>query len=290
MPRDTGLYRALQRRGLKVEYVPGWTTRGSSNFAPFGALAHWTAGPATGNRPSLNICVNGRAGLPGPLCQVFLDRNGVAIVVAAGRANHAGRGSWKGATGNTHLYGVEVEWNGKMSNLTAAQREAYPKVMATFMDRGAKWIAGHDEYALPRGRKVDVGNYINTLRPQTYALANKSPEGELSVSDINRILSRLDDLETHIRSRPISPWQQSIDLSDSAMEALSTGRRTWIVEDLFSTLAHRIGLTNMRTYTAAREPIEPTVNAIGKLHGVTQETIITAIAEAKEEAATEDPQ
>jgi hypothetical protein len=173
MPRETRLYKALQRRGLQVEYVPGWSTRGSTAFAPFGAIAHWTAGPAYGDRPSLNVVVNGRAGLPGPLAQVFLARSGVAVVVAAGRANHAGRGFYEGADGNTDLFGCECEWDGSPGGLTDAQKWAYPRVMATFMDLGAKWIAGHDEYATPRGRKVDVGSYINMLRSQTYALTSK---------------------------------------------------------------------------------------------------------------------
>lgn len=175
MPRETRLYRALVARGLDVEYVPGWSTRGSTDFAPFGALAHWTAGPRTGDRPSLNICVNGRPGLPGPLCNVFLPRGLTpatrkVILVAAGRANHAGRGDFQGADGNSDVFGTEAEWSGRPGELTDFQLWAYPRINAAFMDLGARWVAGHDEFAVPRGRKVDVGHYINTLRAETYTL------------------------------------------------------------------------------------------------------------------------
>ena len=185
----TDLPKALAARGLTVELVPGWETRGSPNFAPFGALAHWTAGPRAGDRPSLNVVVNGRPGLPGPLAQVFGARNGNAIVVSANRANHAGAGYYQGADGNTDLFGCEMEWSGTPGELTPAQRWAYPRIMAAFMDLGAKFIAGHDEYALPRGRKVDVGAYINTLRAQTAAIVTAGTTTDPSEEDDMKILA-----------------------------------------------------------------------------------------------------
>jgi len=174
MPFQTGLPAALKARGLVVELVPGWETRGSSAFTPKGAVCHWTAGPANSKtRPSLNICTNGRSDLPGPLCNVYLDRNGVAVVVAAGRANHAGAGNWKGLTGNSQLFGTECEAAGA-NDFTAAQRAAYPKVNAAFADLGgfgADMVCGHSEFALPKGRKVDINGYtMDAMRAQVAAL------------------------------------------------------------------------------------------------------------------------
>lgn len=109
MARDTGIADKLRRAGLTVVEVAGWQTRGSDQFNPRGFVWHHTAGPRSGNAPSLAICIYGRAGLPGPLCNVFLARDGTVYVVAAGRANHAGTGGWAGLSGNSSVYGLEVE-------------------------------------------------------------------------------------------------------------------------------------------------------------------------------------
>jgi hypothetical protein len=172
MPYQTGLPAALARFGLKVETVPGWQTRGASTLNPRGAVAHWTAGPKRSiTRPSLNICVNGRAGLPGPLCNVYLDRAGIAVVVAAGTANHAGAGGWKGLTGNSQVFGTEAECGGD-GDWTAAQRAAYPRVNAAYCwlgKFGADMICGHCEWAPTR--KIDIRDWpMNLMRSQTAAL------------------------------------------------------------------------------------------------------------------------
>lgn len=109
MGYDTGIADRLRAKGLKVVEVAGWQTRGSSSFNPKGFVWHHTAGPSKGNAPSLTICTYGRAGLAGPLCNVFQARDNTIYVVAAGRANHAGEGSWKGLSGNSSVYGVEIE-------------------------------------------------------------------------------------------------------------------------------------------------------------------------------------
>ena len=173
--RYTGIPAALRKRGLKVEVVPGWETRGSSIFDPKGVGAHWIGGVrnATG-RPGLSTVVNGRPDLPGPLCNVYLDRNGVAVVVAAGRANHFGYGVWKGLTGNSKFFGLEPEAR-DAADFTAAQRKAYPLACAALLDvinqKDASYVASHSEYALPKGRKSDINGYtIDSLRAQTQAV------------------------------------------------------------------------------------------------------------------------
>jgi hypothetical protein len=151
---------ALKARGLVVETVPGWETRSAGSLNAKGAVCHWTAGPrGSTTRPSLNICTKGRADLPGPLCNVYLDRRGVAVVVAAGRANHAGSGGWKGLTGNSAVFGTEAEASGA-SDFTAAQRWAYPRINAAYCDLGGfgpDMVCGHSEWAGPR--KTDINGY-----------------------------------------------------------------------------------------------------------------------------------
>ena len=42
---------------------------------------------------TLQTVINGRADVPGPLCNIYIDRAGGIHLIAAGKANHAGRNS-----------------------------------------------------------------------------------------------------------------------------------------------------------------------------------------------------
>lgn len=145
MPRQTKLPSALKKFGLKVKLVDGWETRGNSSFNPHGVVGHHTAGPKTGDRPSLHVVTFGRPGLNGPLCNTFLPR-GLTVaeqavyVVAAGRANHAGLGGFRGLVGNSSVFGTEAEDDGLDGVWTDWQKWAFPRVMAAQL-----WIAGRDE-------------------------------------------------------------------------------------------------------------------------------------------------
>jgi hypothetical protein len=106
---DVAALERLRAYGLKVIEVAGARTRGSSTYAPRGHLRHHTAGPLTGNAPSLGICILGRPDLPGPLAQTLQARDNTIYWIAAGRANHAGRGGWLDLAGNTDVSGNECE-------------------------------------------------------------------------------------------------------------------------------------------------------------------------------------
>lgn len=170
MPAMLGLPAALRRYGLTVELVPGWETRGSPSFNPKVGIAHWTAG-GKGDRGSLNLCVTGRSDLPGPLCNVFLTRGGVAIVVSGNRANHAGTGGYRGVVGNSGAFGCEAECSGPGDPWTPVQRDAYPRVMAAFchlMGRDASWVCRHMDWT---PRKIDINTWpLADLQARTQAL------------------------------------------------------------------------------------------------------------------------
>jgi peptidoglycan hydrolase-like protein with peptidoglycan-binding domain len=157
----TWLPTALKNAGLKVAEVDGWPNRGGGDMGSVrGVLCHHTAGPRTGNMPSLNILVKGRPGLPGPLCQLGLARDGTYYVIAAGRANHAGRGQWQGIeTGNSSFIGIEAENAGIPADTwPEVQLDAYYRGTAAILShikQGADMCCGHKEYALPPGRKPD---------------------------------------------------------------------------------------------------------------------------------------
>lgn len=105
------LHHWLDPIGVAVVEIDGWQTRGRTyaTFNPHGTVNHHTAGPRTGDEPSLGICINGRSDLPGPLCNVHQARSDHVNLVAAGIANHAGGGGWMGLSGNQSVWGLEVE-------------------------------------------------------------------------------------------------------------------------------------------------------------------------------------
>lgn len=180
MGRDTGIAHRLRRAGLRVVEVAGWQTRGSSSFNPRGFVWHHTAGPSRGNSPSLNICIYGRSGVPGPLCNVFQARDNTIYVVAAGRANHAGRGGWGGMSGNSSVYGIEIENTGYNTGSRAEpwrgdQLDTAARVAAAVLGNPARSMH-HKEWT---SRKIDMhtvgGNHMRAWTGLVMAGGTPSP-------------------------------------------------------------------------------------------------------------------
>lgn len=157
----TWLPKVLLDAGLKVAEVPGWETRGLGDVGTTaGVLCHHTAGRKQGNMPALRTLIDGRADLSGPLSQLGLGRDGTYYVIAAGKAQHAGTGSWRGARlGNLSFIGIEAENTGLADDpWPEVQLDAYRRGVAAILRHcglGAERCAGHKEFALPRGRKRD---------------------------------------------------------------------------------------------------------------------------------------
>lgn len=178
MPNATWLADVLRAAGLKVAEQPGWKTRGHGAMGTVkGVLCHHTAGPASGNMPSLGVVTNGRSDLAGPLCNIALGRDGTCYVVAAGRAYHAGAGSWHGVTaGNSELIGVEAENTGVGEPWPSVQLDAYVRLCAAILKHvGADPImaVAHREYCTPKGRKIDpAGIDMDAFRQQVAAVMN----------------------------------------------------------------------------------------------------------------------
>jgi hypothetical protein len=174
----------LKAAGLKVSLVTGWENRGQGNVGQIqGVICHHTggAGPEKGNMPSLGTLKNGRAAspglkaLPGPLSQLGLGRDGTYFVIAAGRAIHAGAGSFKGvSTGNSSFIGIEAENKGVASDpWPDVQLEAYHRGVAAILNHLGKdstFCCGHKEYALPKGRKDDPTFNMDVFRSAVAAI------------------------------------------------------------------------------------------------------------------------
>lgn len=161
MGRDTNLANRLRAAGLRVVECSGWTTRGSSDFNPRGSVNHHTAGPASGATPSLNTCINGRPDLAGPLCNVMQSRepdgNDIAYVVAAGRANHAGEGGWRGLSGNSSVWGLEIEHTGT-SPLSQGRQQIAAAIHAAMYGGNVDYVCQHYEWTT---RKIDAATGVD---------------------------------------------------------------------------------------------------------------------------------
>ena len=178
MSRDLGLADRMRDAGLDVVEVAGWQTRGSSSFSPRGFVWHHTAGPRTGIAPSLGVCINGRRDLPGPLCNLFLDRAGTVYVVASGRANHAGAGSWAELTGNASVYGLEIENVGTPAEPWSPLILGIAARIASATGVPAELCCLHREWA-PR-RKVDLHTVSGRdMRARTAQAPNPQPPVEV---------------------------------------------------------------------------------------------------------------
>lgn len=172
----TWLPDVLKAAGLKVLLQPGWATRGHGDVGIIkGVLCHHTAGPKTGNAPSLQTVVKGRGGpnpLPGPLAQLVLGRDGTYYMVAAGLAYHAGEGYWHGITsGNANMIGIEAENTGLANDRPWPEKQmaAYRLGVAAILMKIKQPVimcAGHSEYALPKGRKSDPSFSMPAFRAE----------------------------------------------------------------------------------------------------------------------------
>lgn len=177
----TWLPDVLRQADLKVSLVPGWENRGLGDVGSiFGVICHHTGvkNPNKLNMPTLNSLRDGRRAepgleaLPGPLAQLGLGRDGTYFVIAAGRAAHAGRGSFKGVSGNLRFIGIEAESRGNASDpWPEIQLDAYHRGVAAILkhlNKDASFCVGHKEYA--PGRKDDPNLDMSEFRSAVAAI------------------------------------------------------------------------------------------------------------------------
>ncbi len=180
----TDLDDAARKSGLKVVEVGGWKSRvhGGMNGKPKGVVCHWTATPDTSSPgtsyPSLRVVRDGRTGLPGPLANLGLGRDGTVYVIAAGLAYHAGSGYYSGigSNGNYNLLGIEADEGGD-GDWTEAMLDAYPRLCAALAKHygfSVSKVIGHHEWA--PGRKIDINSWpggMAAFRARVRTLVNQ---------------------------------------------------------------------------------------------------------------------
>lgn len=121
---------AIKSGGAKCVGVRSWKTHnrtkatGKTFGGVNGIMVHHTV--TKGKQATIDICYNGHASLPGPLCHGVISKDGSVNLVSAGYANHAGLGdddvfravvaekpiptdNEANTDGNKHFYGFECE-------------------------------------------------------------------------------------------------------------------------------------------------------------------------------------
>jgi len=121
---------------------PSWRTRGrpasTGDFNPGGILCHHTASPqGTSDTTDINVILWGNGDAPGPISQLYIGRTGTLYILAAGRANHGGKGAFPGGSCqdmNAALFGIEVGNDGVGEHWSDECTETYASTVAALLD------------------------------------------------------------------------------------------------------------------------------------------------------------
>lgn len=172
-PTLKGVGHELKHWGLDVQKVPGWQQRGHEGiWLPRAVFDHHTASSRlAGNIPALSIVTNGRPDLPGPLCNFLVGRDGLVVIVAAGRCYHAGEGGpLKGLpkdNANSYAFGIEIENDGVGEHYSRACLHSVVVLNAVLLrrvNRGAYFAICHKEWT---PRKIDASFDCDEVRHLT---------------------------------------------------------------------------------------------------------------------------
>jgi hypothetical protein len=143
----------LRRHGVVVHFHPGWEWRGNGQTSAYaGGVMHHTGAAFDGG---FDVLVNGRADLPGPLCNSNGWADGSITIIAAHPANHAGAagGSWARPFPDTRnfnrmVWGHEIMFPGTVPMTRAQYRSALilGGVISGILGRpNPEWIRLHYE-------------------------------------------------------------------------------------------------------------------------------------------------
>lgn len=171
--------------GLTVIEVDGWRTRGHGEFDTLQTVVcHHTAGKRYDeNYPSLATVRDGRTGLPGPLSQLGLGRDGTVYVIAAGVAWHAGAVT-STAYNNWHSIGIEAENDGIGEPWPEAQLDAYARLCWALASRYGLRVMGHKEICDPPGRKIDPTFDMDDFRTRVGAVGKDDDMADPTIPEL----------------------------------------------------------------------------------------------------------
>jgi hypothetical protein len=195
--RLTWLADVLRDAGCRVDELPGWRTSGGTLSEVRGIVWHHTAsGRSTSDATMAAILRNGRPDLPGPLSQLGLTRDGTFVVIASGKSNHNGYGTW----GNQSI-GIEAYNNGIGETWPAAQIAAWDRGTAAILRHlklNTSHVKAHRE--TDPGRKIDpAGVNMDQARQRiayllTYQPPSKGPLMALTDAEQAELLKKVREL------------------------------------------------------------------------------------------------
>ena len=187
MGRALWLADAFRDAGVRFGRVTGWETRGHDGLQPRCVVCHHIGIGGNEDSPGLNVVTNGRPGLRNALCNLHLSRSGLPTIVASGVAWHAGKGGYRGLSGNPSALGIEAEGTTGQP-MPPAEREGYEITVAVLLDgidRYEDWCCAHHEWRAekpdpwgllhaPGGMdafRSDVGQLLNPSLPEEEDMA-----------------------------------------------------------------------------------------------------------------------
>ncbi|MER6996205.1 peptidoglycan-binding protein [Streptomyces sp. NPDC000410] len=194
----SALLKALRDEGLHVVEHRSWRTHNRNHKGPWGpvhgVMIHHTV--SSGTQHSVELCYNGHANLPGPLCHGVIAKDGSVHLVGNGRTNHAGLGdddvlravinetalpadNEANTDGNRYFYGFECVNLGNGSDpWPAAQLEAIEKASAALC-RAHGWtyrsVIGHKEWQ--PGKPDPRGFTMDSMRARIRQRLGGRPDG-----------------------------------------------------------------------------------------------------------------
>lgn len=218
MVRASWLGDVLRDAGLPVVALGGWQRRGGEMETIYGVVGHDTVTSVgwTDHRVDL-LLRDGHANLKGPLSQLGLDRQGRFRLIASGRCNHNGYGTWK-----NNAIGIEVYCGGGMTgeSWNEAQQDAFVRGSRAILDHlnlgpSSKWnprVAGHKETD-PK-RKIDphridmddirrrVTRFVTAADVPTFDAPTEDDMNDADRALLGDISTKLDIIIEKIGDRP----------------------------------------------------------------------------------------
>lgn len=184
--------------GVDIYEYPGWSTRGHySMTAVKGMLWHDTVTTSRVSTGRLwELLAEGYTGLPGPIANMGVERDGTIGLIAAEGAYHAGSGGpWKDVPrddGNRLLWGIEVanaglgsgeRWTGIQYDVCVVFSHHFLRLLK---EHGYD-LLGHKEWT---SRKVDPWSInMSVARDNTYEFISPTPTKP--IDDLEQLMGEL---------------------------------------------------------------------------------------------------
>jgi hypothetical protein len=205
---------ALHNEGLIVVEVGDWRDHNRDSKGPWGpvhgVMIHHTV--TKGSKATVDICRTGYSGLPGPLCNGVITKDGRVHLVGYGRANHAGLGdpdvlaaviaeralpvdNEATVDGNRHFYGFECE------NLGDG-KDPWPDAQVEAIVRVGTALCRHHGW-----------NERSVIRHLDWQPGKVDPRG-LDWADVQKRIAKRLGSKTPAVQVPVVPKRPVVDLSD----------------------------------------------------------------------------